>query len=122
VLESSFNGFGSALGHSAHLQWDGCGEQWSANGSNCSGKLPCSSRKKARADGLACSQPIDYKALLLVFVGARRELFVGAMSDLKGRLITICMLVGALAMIGLVLTGTLQMRVFRSPVAQIAIK
>jgi hypothetical protein len=78
--------------------------------------------KKARADGLACSQPIDYKALLLVLVGARRELFVGAMSDLKGRLITICMLVGALAMIGLVLTGTLQMRVSRSPVAQIAIK
>jgi hypothetical protein len=44
------------------------------------------------------------------------------MSDLKGRWITICMLVGALAMIGLVLTGTLQMRVSRSPVAQIAIK
>jgi hypothetical protein len=32
------------------------------------------------------------------------------------------MLVGALAMIGLVLTGTLQMRGSRSPVAQIAIK
>jgi hypothetical protein len=50
------------------------------------------------------------------------EFFVGAMSDLKGRLITICMLVGALAMIGLVLTGTLQLRGSRSPVAQIAIK
>jgi hypothetical protein len=83
-------------------------------------------KKHRRADGLACSQPIGYKALLLVFVGARPfragEFVVGAMSDLKDRLITICMLVGALAMIGLVLTGTLQMRVSRSPVAQIAIK
>jgi hypothetical protein len=50
------------------------------------------------------------------------EFLVDPMSDVKGRLITICMLVGALAMIGLVLTGTLQMRVSRSPVAQIAIK
>jgi hypothetical protein len=48
------------------------------------------------------------------------RILVGAMSDLKGRLITICMLVGALAMIGLVLTGTLQMS--RLPVAQVATK
>jgi len=31
------------------------------------------------------------------------------MSDLKSRVITICMLVGALTMIGLALSGTLQM-------------
>src|SRR5262249_43618875 len=42
------------------------------------------------------------------------------MSDLKSRVITICMLVGALAMIGLVLSGTLQMS--RLPVAQVATK
>jgi len=41
------------------------------------------------------------------------------MSDLKSRVITICMLVGALAMIGLVLTGTLQMRVSHSPVVAV---
>jgi hypothetical protein len=38
-------------------------------------------------------------------------------SDRKGRLITICVLAGAVVMIGLALTGTLQMRVSRSPVA-----
>ena len=42
------------------------------------------------------------------------------MSDLKNRVITICMLVGALAMIGLALSGTLQMS--RLPVAQVATK
>jgi hypothetical protein len=41
-------------------------------------------------------------------------------SDRKSRLITICMLVGAVVMIGLVLTGTLQMRVSHSPVAVLA--
>ncbi len=44
------------------------------------------------------------------------------MSDSKSQLITICMLIGALAIIGLALTGTLQMRVSRSPVAQVVIK
>jgi hypothetical protein len=39
------------------------------------------------------------------------------MSEPKDRLITICMLIGAFAMIGLALTGTLQMRVSHSPVA-----
>ena len=39
------------------------------------------------------------------------------MSERKDRLITICMLVAAFAMIGLALTGTLQMRVSHSPVA-----
>ena len=39
------------------------------------------------------------------------------MSDRNGQLITICMLIGALAIIGLVLTGTLQMRVSQPPVA-----
>jgi hypothetical protein len=42
------------------------------------------------------------------------------MSDLKGRVIPICMLVGALAMIGLTLSGALQMS--RLPVAQVATK
>jgi len=35
--------------------------------------------------------------------------------DRKSRLITICMLAAALVMIGLALTGTLQMRVSHSP-------
>jgi hypothetical protein len=39
-------------------------------------------------------------------------------SDRKSRSITICMLAGAVVMIGLALTGTLQMRVSRSPVSQ----
>jgi hypothetical protein len=41
-------------------------------------------------------------------------------SDRKSRLITICMLAGAVVMIGLVLTGALQIRVSRSPVAVLA--
>jgi hypothetical protein len=41
-------------------------------------------------------------------------------SDRKSRLITICTLAGAIVMIGLVLTGTLQMRVSHSPVAVVA--
>jgi hypothetical protein len=41
-------------------------------------------------------------------------------SDRKSRLITICMLAGAIVMIGLVLTGTLQMRMSHSPVAVVA--
>jgi hypothetical protein len=44
------------------------------------------------------------------------------MSERKSRLITICMLAGAVVMIGLVLTGTLQMKVSRSPVAQVVTK
>jgi len=40
--------------------------------------------------------------------------------DRKSRLITICMLAGA--MIGLVLTGTLQIRVSHSPLAYIVTK
>ena len=43
-------------------------------------------------------------------------------SDLKSRLITICMLAGALVMIGLVLTGTLQLRVSRSSIAYVVTK
>ena len=39
------------------------------------------------------------------------------MSNRNSQLITICMLIGALAIIGLALTGTLQMRVSQSPVA-----
>ena len=45
-----------------------------------------------------------------------------AMSDRKSRLISICMLVGAVVMIGLALTGTLQMRVPHPPVAQVVTK
>jgi hypothetical protein len=41
-------------------------------------------------------------------------------NDRKSRLITICMLAGAIVMIGLVLAGTLQMRVSHSPVAVLA--
>jgi hypothetical protein len=40
-----------------------------------------------------------------------------AMSDRKSQLITMLALIGALAVIGLALTGTLQMRVSRLPVA-----
>jgi hypothetical protein len=40
-------------------------------------------------------------------------------SDRKSRLIAICMLAGAVVMIGLALTGTLQMRVSRSPATQV---
>jgi hypothetical protein len=39
------------------------------------------------------------------------------MSEPKSRLITICMLVGAFAMIGLALTGVLQVKAPRVPVA-----
>jgi hypothetical protein len=41
------------------------------------------------------------------------------MSDRKSQLITIFMLIGALAMIGLVLTGTLQIRISHSPVVAV---
>jgi len=43
-------------------------------------------------------------------------------SDRKSRLITICMLAGAVLMIGLVLTGTLQIRVSNSPIAYVVTK
>ena len=41
-------------------------------------------------------------------------------SDRKSRLITICMLVSAIVMIGLALTGTLQMRVSHSPITALS--
>ncbi len=41
------------------------------------------------------------------------------MSELKDRLITICMLVGAVAMIGLALSGVLQIKAPRVPVAHV---
>jgi hypothetical protein len=43
-------------------------------------------------------------------------------SDPKSRLITICMLAAAVVMIGLALTGTLQMRVSHSPIAYVVTK
>jgi len=42
------------------------------------------------------------------------------MSERTSQLITVCMLIGALAMVGWVLSGTLQMS--RLPVAQVATK
>jgi hypothetical protein len=39
---------------------------------------------------------------------------------MKSRLITICMLVGAVAMIGLALSGTLHIKAFRAPMAVVA--
>jgi len=41
-------------------------------------------------------------------------------SDRKSRLITICMLASAIVMIGLALTGTLQMRVSHSPITALS--
>jgi len=41
------------------------------------------------------------------------------MSDRKSQFIAICMFIGAVAMIGLALTGTLQMRVTHSPVVAV---
>ena len=43
-------------------------------------------------------------------------------SDRKSRLITICMLAGAVVMIGLVLAGTLQIRASHSPIAYVVTK
>ena len=64
------------------------------------------------------------RALLLVAGGSpfsqpAGPLCAKLMSEPKSRLITICMLVGAVAMIGLVLTGILQIKVARAPVAQV---
>jgi hypothetical protein len=75
--------------------------------------------------GLACADLSDLvkKYLLLWSVELAVRLAASlrhAMSDRKSQLITICMLIGALAMIGLALTGTLQMRVSHSPVAVLA--
>jgi hypothetical protein len=50
----------------------------------------------------------------------QRRAFVRLMSDRNSQLITIFMLIGALAMVGLVLSGTLQMS--RLPVAHVATK
>jgi hypothetical protein len=58
---------------------------------------------------------------LLVFMAFdQRRAFVRLMSDRNSQLITIFMLIGALAMVGLVLSGTLQMS--RLPVAHVATK
>jgi len=42
-----------------------------------------------------------------------------AISDRKSQFIAICMFIGAVTMIGLALTGTLQMRVAHSPVVAV---
>jgi hypothetical protein len=41
------------------------------------------------------------------------------MSDRKSQFIPICMFIGAVTMIGLALTGTLQMRVAHSPMVAV---
>jgi len=80
--------------------------------------------------GFSCARHAAGRPLLFPFCGGRLcDPFVGGarrstsggplfvMSDRNSQLITICMLIGALAIIGLALTGTLQMRVSQSPVA-----
>jgi len=73
------------------------------------------------ARGLACAHPGDRVERAPVG-GARRfnqRWALVMQSDRKSRLIAICMLAGAVVMIGLALTGTLQMRVSRSSVTQV---
>jgi hypothetical protein len=69
-------------------------------------------------DGLACAYPGD--GVDFPFVGGARRSTNGGpfvmQSDRKSRLITICMLASALVMIGLALTGTLQLRVSHAPI------
>jgi hypothetical protein len=74
-------------------------------------------------DGLACADLADRVKKHLSFcrwgspfpaAGLRY-----AMSDRKSQFIAICMFIGAVAMIGLALTGTLQMRVAHSPVVAV---
>jgi hypothetical protein len=58
--------------------------------------------------------------LLLFMAFDQQRAFVRLMSDRNSQLITIFMLIGALAMVGLALSGTLQMS--RLPVAHVATK
>ena len=72
---------------------------------------------------LACADLSDLVKKYLSSVGLAVRVAASlhyAMSDRKSQLTTICMLIGALAMIGLALTGALQMRVSHSPVAVLA--
>src|SRR5262249_40010877 len=70
---------------------------------------------------LACAHPGD--RVDSPFVGGARRSTNGGpfvmQSDRKSRLITICMLASALVMIGLALTGTLQIRVSHSPLTRV---
>src|SRR5215813_297797 len=79
------------------------------------GRRPAHLRRGS--DGLACAHPGD--RVDVPFVGGARRSTNGGpfvmQSDRKSRLITICILASALVMIGLALTGTLQMRVSHSP-------
>src|SRR6516225_3915208 len=87
------------------------------------GRRPSCAHLRRASDGLACAHPGDRVDSPFVG-GARRSTNSGPFvmqSERKSRLITICMLASALIMIGLVLTGTLQMRV-RSPVTQLVTK
>jgi hypothetical protein len=74
-------------------------------------------------DGLACANPTDRVKQYLSpcrwgspFPAAGLRY---AMSDRKSQFIAICMFIGAVTMIGLALTGTLQMRVVHSPVVAV---
>jgi hypothetical protein len=71
--------------------------------------------------GLACAHPgdrIEGPPVGGLAVQTSGGPFV-MQSDRKSRLIAICMLAGAVAMIGLALTGTLQMKVSHSPVVAV---
>ena len=76
----------------------------------------------ACSDEFACAHPGDRVDFSFVG-GARRSTNGGSFvmqSYRKNRLITICMLASALVMIGLALTGTLQMRVSQSPITALS--
>jgi hypothetical protein len=95
----------------------GAGSRVSAHG-----EPPASPGYLRRAsDGLACAHPSD--RVDSPFVGGAPRSTNGGpfvmQSDRKSRLITICMLASALVMIGLALTGTLQMRVSHSPITRV---
>jgi hypothetical protein len=68
-----------------------------------------------------CADLADRVEKYLSFRSARRPAagLRYAMSDRKGRFIATCMFIGAVTMIGLALTGALQMRVVHSPVVAV---
>jgi hypothetical protein len=70
-------------------------------------------------DGLACADPADRVKNTSPFVGGARRFQRRAFVMRKSQFIAICMFIGAVTMIGLALTGTLQMRVAHSPVVAV---
>jgi hypothetical protein len=73
---------------------------------------------------LACAHPAD--RVDSPFVGGARRSTNGGpfamQNDRKSQFIAICMLASAVVMIGLALTGTLQMRVSHSPITLVVTK